>query len=69
MCYACVCSQDLAPSALGPGYCDRFEQDNAAAKQWAMVAICLVNFVNQVLKRTIVSTSPWLKQHTLGGES
>ena len=68
MCYACVCSQALAPSSLGAGFCDRFEQDNAAAKQWAMVAIVLVNFVNQLLKRTIVYTSPWLKAHTMGGE-
>jgi hypothetical protein len=30
-------------------------------QQWSAVAIVLVNVVNQVLKQTILLTTPWLK--------
>lgn len=67
MCYACACSIDDM-NLTTSSYCEEFEADVKSASRWGMVATIIVVIVNQVLKQTIVQTSPWLKSHTVEEE-
>ena len=55
---------ESARAGLPSDYCTPFEEDKATASSWGQIATLLVVIVNQVLKQTIVQTSPALKAHT-----
>ena len=63
MCYACTCSvPDLGMRETS--YCDTFQEDHTSAVRWGLLATLIVILTNQVLKQTIVKTTPWIKAHT-----